>query len=131
MRSPVMFVAGLLLVGSGYLAVAQEFPIDDDAKSNAQREYSPYVSQNFPNRVYWGDTHVHTSFSFDAGFLTTLGPEDAYRYARPAPASAQSSAVPSISWSSPITPSSSAFRTCSEKEIARSWPPTPASAGTT
>jgi hypothetical protein len=82
MRSPVMFVAGLLLVGSGYLAVAQEFPIDDDAKSNAQREYSPYVSQNFPNRVYWGDTHVHTSFSFDAGFLTTLGPEDAYRYAR-------------------------------------------------
>jgi Protein of unknown function (DUF3604) len=32
--------------------------------------------------VFWGDTHVHTSFSFDAGFLTTFGPEYSYRFAR-------------------------------------------------
>jgi len=45
-------------------------------------QYSPYVEQNFPNRVYWGDTHNHTSFSFDAGFGNPLGPEVAYRFAR-------------------------------------------------
>lgn len=33
--------------------------------------------------VYWGDTHVHTSNSFDAGRNTILvGPEEAYRFAR-------------------------------------------------
>ena len=44
--------------------------------------YSPYLN-NFPNQVFFGDTHVHTSFSADAGFAgTTLGPEEAYRFAR-------------------------------------------------
>jgi hypothetical protein len=33
--------------------------------------------------VYWGDVHVHTASSFDAAlFGTTLGVEDAYRFAR-------------------------------------------------
>lgn len=49
---------------------------------STQREYSPYVGKDFPNRVFWGDTHHHTSFSFDAGFLNTLGPEYSYRFAR-------------------------------------------------
>ena len=45
-------------------------------------EYSPYLDDH-PNQVYFGDTHVHTSFSADAGFAgTTLGPEAAYRFAR-------------------------------------------------
>jgi hypothetical protein len=47
----------------------------------AGQEYSPYLD-DFPNQVFFGDTHVHTSFSADAGFAgTTLGPEDAYRFA--------------------------------------------------
>ncbi len=33
----------------------------------AQRPYSPYVSANIPTRPYFGDTHLHTSFSMDAG----------------------------------------------------------------
>jgi hypothetical protein len=81
MRATVMFVAGLLFVGSSEIAFTQEIPTDADAKGLPQREYSPYASQDFPNRVFWGDTHVHTSLSFDAGFLTTLGPEEAYRFA--------------------------------------------------
>ncbi len=45
--------------------------------------YSPYPEQNFPNRVFFGDTHLHTSYSTDAGMIgNTLGPEEAYRFAR-------------------------------------------------
>jgi len=45
--------------------------------------YSPYAGRNFPTRVYWGDTHLHTSVSLDAGAAgTTVGPEVAYRFAR-------------------------------------------------
>ncbi len=37
----------------------------------------------YPTRVFWGDTHLHTSQSFDAVmFGTRLGPEEAYRFAR-------------------------------------------------
>lgn len=37
----------------------------------------------YPERVYWGDTHLHTSNSVDAfAFGTKLGPEDALRFAR-------------------------------------------------
>lgn len=49
----------------------------------AKPPYSPYVDRNFPTRPYFGDTHVHTSFSFDAGaFGARLGPRDAYRFAK-------------------------------------------------
>ncbi len=35
-----------------------------------------------PTRAYFGDTHLHTSFSPDAGLAgTSVGPEDAYRFA--------------------------------------------------
>jgi hypothetical protein len=45
--------------------------------------FSPYAGRNFPSRVFWGDTHVHTSASLDAGsFGNRLGFEDAYRFAR-------------------------------------------------
>jgi len=31
-----------------------------------EREYSPYLNIGFPQRVFWGDTHLHTSYSTDA-----------------------------------------------------------------
>jgi hypothetical protein len=47
------------------------------------KAYSPYAQRSFPSRVYWGDTHVHTGLSLDAGlFGCTLGHEEAYRLAR-------------------------------------------------
>ena len=62
---------------------AQELQTDPKTLKQARKEYSPYLNQNFPRRVFWGDTHVHTSYSFDAGaFGNTLGPDDAYRYGR-------------------------------------------------
>jgi len=45
--------------------------------------YSPYAGRGFPTMVLWGDTHVHTSLSLDArAFGVTLGPEEAFRFAR-------------------------------------------------
>ena len=45
--------------------------------------YSPYASRSFPSRPYWGDTHLHTSLSMDAGaFGNRLGVREAYRFAR-------------------------------------------------
>src|SRR5512134_924452 len=41
--------------------------------------YSPYAGRNFPERPFFGDTHLHTSFSMDAGaFGARLTPRDAY-----------------------------------------------------
>jgi len=50
---------------------------------HGKRPYSPYAGGAVPNRVFFGDTHLHTSFSMDAGaFGNRLGVEDAYRFAR-------------------------------------------------
>ncbi|MBK8630717.1 MAG: DUF3604 domain-containing protein [Sphingomonadales bacterium] len=47
------------------------------------REYSPNLNADYPDRVYFGDTHLHTSYSVDAGMLSNrLGPDAAYRFAR-------------------------------------------------
>ena len=51
--------------------------------ANKKPAYSPYAGRDFPTLPLFGDTHVHTSTSFDSGaFGTTLGPRDAYRFAR-------------------------------------------------
>ena len=48
-----------------------------------KRPYSPYAGRNFPTRPLFGDTHLHTSASFDAGaFGARLGPREALRFAR-------------------------------------------------
>jgi hypothetical protein len=48
-----------------------------------EKEYSPYLGIGYPQRVFWGDTHVHTSYSTDAGMIgNRLGPDEAYRFAR-------------------------------------------------
>ncbi len=46
--------------------------------------YSPMAGKDYPQQVYWGDTHLHTSYSFDAAMMGNKGlsPEDAYRFAR-------------------------------------------------
>ena len=48
-----------------------------------ESSYSPYADQNYPTRILWGDTHLHTANSLDARALgVTLTVEDAYRFAR-------------------------------------------------
>jgi len=49
----------------------------------ARKHYSPYAGRNYPTQVFFGDTHLHTSMSMDAGaFGARLGPDDAYKFAR-------------------------------------------------
>ena len=66
-------------INSGSL-VAQDVPgVAPSEKTN----YSPYPALDFPNQVLFGDTHLHTSFSTDAGMLgNTIRPDEAYRYAK-------------------------------------------------
>ena len=45
--------------------------------------YSPYARRGIPERPLWGDSHLHTRLSMDAGlFGNRLSPREAYRFAR-------------------------------------------------
>jgi hypothetical protein len=66
-------------------AVAQEWQANEGALSNLYggKNYSPYAGRDFPDRPLWGDTHLHTSLSFDAGgFGNRLAQPEAYRFAK-------------------------------------------------
>jgi hypothetical protein len=57
--------------------------VDPDEVSARKAEYSPYLGYTYPDRVFFGDTHVHTSYSTDAGMIgNMLGPDEAYRFAK-------------------------------------------------
>jgi hypothetical protein len=64
-------------------AAAQEYSAHTHPAARGDIQYSPYPEEDFPNNVFFGDTHLHTSYSSDAGMIgNTLGPEEAYRFAR-------------------------------------------------
>jgi hypothetical protein len=83
----VVFIAPLALSRA---AVAQDMVPSRhavvDGKTAAPKpvhtEFSPYAGRTFPSRVFWGDTHLHTAISVDAGTMCRLGQEDAFRFAR-------------------------------------------------
>ena len=69
------------------LAAAQNYASDVGIEAGevtlGQPEYSPYLNRSYPDRVLWGDTHLHTSYSTDAGMIGNfLGPDEAFRFAR-------------------------------------------------
>ncbi len=56
---------------------------DSPPPSSKKVEYSPYPEEDFPNQVLYGDTHLHTAYSADAGLVgATTTPDDAYRFAK-------------------------------------------------
>ena len=73
----------LAFVGSAQ-AVAQPANIQAKPPRTVDGQlYSLPAAAKIPPRVLWGDTHLHTDNSFDAGLMgTRLGPEDAFRFAR-------------------------------------------------
>jgi hypothetical protein len=80
----------LSLLGTALLAgpaLAQVFPEKADEqkldKALGKAPYSPYAERTYPTRPLFGDTHLHTGMSMDAGVWgATLKPRDAYRFAR-------------------------------------------------
>ena len=85
-RRLLLSVAAVLTVAIATPALAQDPVPPKEALRDAfpaQKHYSPYAGRNFPTKAYWGDTHLHTAMSMDAGaFGARLTPEDAYRFAR-------------------------------------------------
>src|SRR4051812_44776224 len=91
--TPTQAFAALAILGLSLAPLsAQEAAPASDAGSLSKdaadaafkkRPYSPYADRKFPTRPFFGDTHLHTSFSMDAGaFGCRLSPRDAYRFAR-------------------------------------------------
>ena len=66
---PRCIVGNLLALSSAFLfvlggpALGQESRRTRDQVVEQPEPYSPYVDQHFPQRVFFGDTHHHSSFS--------------------------------------------------------------------
>jgi hypothetical protein len=80
-------VVTIIVLGFGSIPAIAQDPVPPaetlEKAFSPQKHYSPYAGRNFPTQVFWGDTHLHTGMSMDAGaFGARLSPEDAYRFAR-------------------------------------------------
>ena len=76
-------ILGLLTLVLSAGVFASEFTVQKGETVYNKPDYSPFVDRNIPDRVYWGDTHLHTSNSPDAGLVgNKLGPDMAFRFAR-------------------------------------------------
>jgi len=77
-------LCAILVVGSATTGFAQITPAKESLSDlYPGRAYSPYAQRSFPGHVFWGDTHLHTALSVDAGlFGCRLGLDEAYRFAR-------------------------------------------------
>ena len=78
-----LIATSLLLAG----AAQAQIPPPSDGSGLSDRytgtAYSPYAGRNFATGVYFGDTHLHTDISMDAGaFGNRLGLDAAYKFAR-------------------------------------------------
>jgi len=83
--SALLFCISASLAAATDQSVGASKAVDKGAleKRFGQRPYSPWAESGFPRQTYWGDTHLHTGLSVDAGlFGARLGLEDAYRFAR-------------------------------------------------
>ena len=78
----IMLLAALpLIVGLNGCSKAPESaqPQTHTGKSDTDPSSQP---KDFPTQVFFGDTHLHTSYSADAGMAgASLGPDEAYRFA--------------------------------------------------
>jgi len=84
---PIMIGTAALLsaatFGSYHLAQFQDVGAVDKEKLEKAyaHAYSPYAQRDYPTRPLFGETHLHTMASFDAGaFGARLTPRDAFRF---------------------------------------------------
>ncbi len=83
-----LLVPALVATSLGALAI-EHGDIGEADKATLEKahptkpSYSPYAGRTYPTMPLFGDTHLHTGFSMDAGaFGARLTPNDAYRFAR-------------------------------------------------
>jgi hypothetical protein len=77
-------LACLFFVHSAFAQIPPP-PNPEEVLSDAYtgKSYSPYAGRQTTLMPLWGDTHLHTANSFDAGaFGNRLGLDEAYRFAR-------------------------------------------------
>ncbi len=80
MKRRLLIGAALILGCAGAVSAQHGSPA---RPATPAREYSPNLTADYPDRVFFGDTHLHTSYSVDAGMIgDRLGPDEAYRFAR-------------------------------------------------
>jgi hypothetical protein len=79
-----LLLTGIAGVAMCTAAMGQDaVPSEDDVhNAHATPEFSPYAGRKYPTRPLFGDQHLHTSVSVDAGTMDRLGQEAAYRFAR-------------------------------------------------
>ena len=92
MKTKTMLAAALLCASLTLPALAADPDVQTDsgtlnsadaAEAFDKPGYSPYAGRNFPTGLFFGDTHLHTALSMDAGLVgCKLGPRDAYRFAK-------------------------------------------------
>jgi hypothetical protein len=72
------------MLGGSALGQEEWYTVPEKDKLVEQpKPYSPYVDQHFPQQVFFGDTHHHSSYSVDSGLIgNTLGPDVSFRFAR-------------------------------------------------
>ncbi len=67
--SNLLALTTALLVLPGGSALGAEWTLERDQLVEQPKPYSPYVDQHFPQRVFFGDTHFHSSLSVDSGMV--------------------------------------------------------------
>jgi len=80
--SNLLVLTAALVVVLGGSALAQE-TVDKDQLVEQPKPYSPFVDQHFPEKVFFGDTHFHSSLSVDSGMIgNRIDLDQALRFAR-------------------------------------------------
>lgn len=78
-------VSGIAIVVALAGPATAQIVVSEEAAEGTfpERPFSPYANRTFPERPLWGETHLHTGLSLDAGiFGNILGPDDAWRFAK-------------------------------------------------
>ena len=86
MKTSLSLLSAGAFLAMNSLAFGQEIQASDGQLNSLfpeDKPYSPYADRAFPEVPLWGDSHLHTALSMDAGgFGNRLGLRDAYRFAR-------------------------------------------------
>ena len=73
----------ILLIVVSFIACKNDKNTGEKVEKKVSTEVSIATSDAHPTQVFWGDTHLHTDLSMDAGaFGNRIGMDEAYKFAR-------------------------------------------------